>query len=128
MNFNKYALVMIAFVGIISVMMGATTVSSSYAQANSTTNPPHLASSPSTAPSILPAPAHQTLLINTTSPATSAPTSANTSTAQQEMLLHLHLHYRLQITLQLLLHLQVHRMLIHKIILQHKNQVVLWIC
>ncbi len=40
MNLNKYALVMIAFVGIISVMMG--TISSSYAQSNQTMITPKL--------------------------------------------------------------------------------------
>jgi cytoskeletal protein RodZ len=43
MNFNKYALVMFAFVGVVSIMMGIS--SSSYAQENQTSTSPSMGSS-----------------------------------------------------------------------------------
>jgi hypothetical protein len=43
MNFNKYALVMFAFVGVVSIMMGLS--SSSYAQENQTSTTPSTGSS-----------------------------------------------------------------------------------
>ncbi len=52
MNFNKYALVMFAFVGVVSIMMGIS--SSSYAQENQTSTSPSMGSSnqTSTSPSM----------------------------------------------------------------------------
>ncbi len=66
MNFNKYALVMITFVGIISVMMG--TISSSYAQANQTMTTPKIGDNTSTS-------------ANATKTTASAPIAGNTNSS-----------------------------------------------
>ncbi len=72
MNFNKYALVMFAFVGVISVMMG--TVSSSYAQANQTMTTPNTNTSgtPST-----PTTGNQTSTSASTNPTTTSTSAAD---------------------------------------------------
>jgi hypothetical protein len=89
MNFNKYALVMFAFVGVVSIMMGIS--SSSYAQTNQTsTTSPSMGSSNQTSTSPSMGSSNQTSIAssNPTTPtadknnSTSTPSSTSNTSPQ----------------------------------------------